>query len=165
MPLDRYQEIKGWDDLHGPNQTGRDPRGAYGFLAEKGRQLYKELFECHGHLYIIAREGMFEDDAGAKFYAPELPGQKLPREVPGWPDATIRLRVIAGVHTMLTKGEGGSPARFRLPESFDPLPSRCNPDIAALIRCMMGDLSARPLLIPAKASKETAAPVSATNVR
>jgi hypothetical protein len=165
MPLDRYMELKGWEDLHGVNMggAGKDPRAAYGFLAEKGRQLYKELFELHSHLYIIAREGMFGgQDGEAMFSAPELPGQKLPREVPGWPDATIRLRVIMGQHRMITQGEGGSPARVRLPENFDPLPARCNPDIDALIRCMTGDVGARSLLIPAKnAPQEKAAPAPA----
>jgi hypothetical protein len=156
MPLDRYMELKGWEDLHGPNTagSGKDPRTADGFLAEKGRQLYKELFELHGHLYIIAREGTFGGQDGEPTYqAPELPGQKLPREVPGWPDATVRLRVIGGQHRMITQGEGGSPARVRLPVSFEPLPSRCMPDIDALIRCMTGDVSARSLLIPPPAGK------------
>jgi AAA domain-containing protein len=144
MPLERYMELKGWTDLHGVTAKGegKDPRTAYGYLAEKGRQLYKELFSLHGHLYIIAREGLFGGGDEQIFAAPELPGQKLPRELPGWPDATVRLRVIAGKHRMVTKGEGGSPARVRLPEDFQPLPLRCNPDIAALIQYMCGDRSA-----------------------
>jgi hypothetical protein len=151
MPLDRFVELKGWEDLHGLATAGqgKDPRQAYGYLAEKGRQLYKELFNLHAHLYIIAREGLFGgSDAEPLFAAPELPGQKLPRELPGWPDATIRLRVVMGKHRMITKGEGGSPARVRLPENFGELPLRCNPDIAALIRYMTGDKSALDLLVP-----------------
>jgi hypothetical protein len=143
-PLERYMELKGWQDLHGPVEKGqgKDPRTAYGFLAEKGRQLYKELFELHGHLYVIAREGLFGGtDEVPAFSAPELPGQKLPREVPGWPDATVRLRVVAAKHLMITQGEGGCPARVRLPESVGPLPLRCNPDIGALIKLMCGDRS------------------------
>jgi hypothetical protein len=151
FPLERYVELKGWDDLHGVTVkgSGKDPRTAYGYLSEKGRQLYKELFELHGHLYVIAREGLFGgSDEVPPFAAPELPGQKLPREIPGWPDATVRLRVIAGQHRMVTKGEGGSPARVRLPEHFKPLPLRCNPDISALIRYMCGDQSVYSLLDP-----------------
>jgi hypothetical protein len=154
MPLDRFTELKGWGDLHGISNKGdgKDPRQAYGYLAEKGRQLYKELFELHGHLYIIAREGLFGgSDAEPQFAAPELPGQKLPRELPGWPDATVRLRVITGQHRMVTKGEGGSPARVRLPENFPPLPLRCNPDIGALINYMTGDVSALKRLTPSDA--------------
>jgi len=146
MPLERYMELKGWADLHGVTNKGdgKDPRGAYGYLAEKGRQLYKELFGLHGHLYIIAREGLFggSSDVDPVFAAPELPGQKLPRELPGWPDATIRLRVIAGKHRMITKGEGGSPARVRTPDGWPQLPLRCEPNIGALMKYMCGDRAA-----------------------
>ena len=151
-PLERFAELKGWDDLHGVSQKGggKDPRQAYGFLAEKGRQLYKELFDLHAHLYIIAREGLFGGGDVAQFGAPELPGQKLPRELPGWPDATVRLRVIGGKHLMVTRGEGGSPARVRTPEKMPRLPLRCNPDIGALIEYMTGNKEAYDLLDPKK---------------
>lgn len=162
FPLERYMELKGWQDLHGVNEkgAGKDPRTAYGYLAEKGRQLYKELFELHAHVYVIAREGLFGGGEEAQFAAPELPGQKLPREVPGWPDATVRLRVIAAKHKMVTKGEGGSPARVRLPEAVKPLPLRCEPDIGALIKYMTGDESVFPLLAPAGSDKEPPEPKS-----
>jgi hypothetical protein len=160
FPLDRFMELKGWEDLQTP-MSGKDPRGAYGFLAEKGRQLYKELFEINAHLYIIAREGLFTGDAGEIFTAPELPGQKLPRELPGWPDATVRLRVIAGKHMMVTKGEGGSPARVRQPLGLPQLPLRCNPDIGALIKYMCGDRSMLSVLTPPKTPAEIAAAASA----
>jgi hypothetical protein len=152
MPLERYVELKGWTDLHGVTMKGdgKDPRAAYGFLAEKGRQLYKELFALHAHLYIIAREGLFGGGDEALFAAPELPGQKLPRELPGWPDATVRLRIVAGKHVMITKGEGGSPARVRLPEAIPALPLRCEPNIGALIKLMCGDRAAYDLLVPPK---------------
>jgi len=158
FPLERYMELKGWSDLHGVARQGegKDPRSAYGYLAEKGRQLYKELFELHAHLYIIAREGLFGGGDEALFAAPELPGQKLPRELPGWPDATVRLRVISGKHRMITKGEGGSPARVRLPESFPDLPLRCTQDIGALIKVMCGDRSALALLEPKDEKASTA---------
>lgn len=159
FPLERFMELKGWKDLH-DQAAGKDPRAAYGYLAEKGRQLYKELFELHSHLYIIAREGLFGGGDEQLFAAPELPGQKLPRELPGWPDATIRLRVINGKHSMITKGEGGSPARVRLPESFAALPSRCNPDIAALISYMCGDQTMLGRLTPADEKKSSNVPAT-----
>ena len=159
FPLDRFVQLKGWEDLHGINTAGagKDPRQAYGFLAEKGRQLYKELFSLHAHLYIIAREGLFGGQDGEPlFAAPELPGQKLARELPGWPDATVRLRVVAGKHVMVTKGEGGSPARVRQPEALAQLPLRCQPNIGALIKYMCGDRSAFARLDP-KEDKPTPA--------
>jgi len=153
-PLERYVKLKGWVDLHGIAEKGKDPRGAYGFLMEKGRQLYKQLFSLHAHLYIIAREGLFGDDETGTFNAPELPGQKLPRELPGWPDATVRLRVISGEYRMITRGEGATPAGVRLPSGFKPLPSRCNNDIPALIRYMCGDETAHEALVPEKGSSK-----------
>ena len=149
-PLERYVELKGWEDLHGLAERGggKDPRTAYAFLAEKGRGLYKELFSLHAHLYIIAREGIFGEKETGFFHAPELPGQKLPREIPGWPDATVRLRVITGEYRMITKGEGATPAGIRLPSGFPDLPSRCYNNIPALIRYMCGDQSAHSLLAP-----------------
>lgn len=147
-PLQRFATIKGWEDLSTPGEK-KDPRSAYYFLAEKGNQLYKNLFQLHGHLYIIAREGLFggEGDVG-QFAAPELPGQKLPRELPGWPDATIRLRVISGEYRMVTRGEGNTPAGIRLPSGFKELPARCTNNIPALIRYMTGDQTAYKDLLP-----------------
>jgi len=150
-PLARYKELKGWEDLHDPPMKGRgkDSRGAYGFLAEKGRQLYKELFELHCHLFVIAREGLFGGDGDIDaFAAPELPGQKLPREVPGWPDATVRLRRINGQFRMVTQSEGNTPARIRLPQHLDKLPSRCLPDVGALLKYLTGDAAMSEFLIP-----------------
>jgi hypothetical protein len=160
-PLERFVQIKGWEDLSTPS-THKDGRMAYGYLAEKGRQLYKELFSLPCHLYIIAREGMFGGDGDvAQFAAPELPGQKLPRELPGWPDATVRLRVRLGKYVMVTQGEGNTPAGIRLPSGFKPLPRDCNNNIPALIRYMCGDESAYSLLIPAQEKKGASTPVAA----
>jgi hypothetical protein len=149
FPLERYMQLKGWKDLH-DSAAGKDPRGAYGYLAEKGRQLYKELFSLHGHLWILAREGLFGGGDEALFAAPELPGQKLPREAPGWSDLTVRLRVVAGKHVLITQGEGGSPGRVRLPRDMPVLPTRCNQDIGALFKFMLGDKSMYDLLVPDK---------------
>lgn len=157
-PLERFVEIKGWIDLATPQQS-KDGRMAYGYLAEKGRQLYKELFDLHAHLYILAREGLYGGEGDVQqFAAPELPGQKLPRELPGWPDATFRLRVIAGKYRMVTQGEGNTPAGVRLPSGFPILPSRCTNNVPALIRYMTGDLSAYDLLDPKIAEGETGKP-------
>lgn len=160
-PLQNYAKMKGWVDLQTP-QDRKDPRQAYGYLAEKGRQLYGKFFELHGHIYVIAREGLFGGEGDVPLFgAPELPGQKLPREVPGWPDATVRLRVYSGKHMMYTQAEGNSPARIRTPENFPKLPLRCNPNIGALMKFMCGDKSQYDKLVPEdpkKAATTAAAP-------
>jgi len=161
-PLERFVELKGWGDLSTP-AASKDPRSAYGYLAEKGRSLYTRLFQLHGHIYIIAREGLFGGEGDVpQFAAPELPGQKLPREVPGWPDATFRLRVVNGKYRMIVQGEGNSPAGVRLPSGFRALPTRCTNNIPALIRYMSGDQTAYTLLDPKTAEGERSGQDAAT---
>lgn len=165
FPLEDFVKMKKWIDLATPEES-KDPRMAYGYLSEKGRQIYKALFELSGHLIIIAREGTFGDGTPAHpyFQAPELPGQKLPRELPGWPDATVRLRVINGAHRMVTKGAGSTPARVRLPEDFPLLPEYCLPDIGGLLKFMCGDKTAIKFLLPdpkAEAAAKLAAKAAA----
>lgn len=140
FPLDRFMVLKNWPDLSTP-QDKKDPRQAYGYLAEMGLQLYKSMFDLHAHIGVIAREGLFGDGSPENpyFNAPELPGAKLPRELPGWPDATVRLRRVAGQRIMMTQTEGFTPARVRLPADYPPLPERCSPDVGALIRFLCGE--------------------------
>jgi hypothetical protein len=63
---------------------------------------------------------------------------------------------------MVTKGEGGSPARVRLPEKFAPLDVRCQPNIGALIKYMCGDEKALVRLKPAKKEEAAKTPAAAT---
>jgi hypothetical protein len=145
MYLESFMKMKGWTDLHGMDARGKDPRQAYGYLSEKGRQAYKLLFSVRAHLYIIAREGLLQVGDGKEatyFPVPELPGQRLPRELPGWPDASVRLARKAGKHVILTTGEEGAPCRVRSPEGAPKLPSRCSQNIGALMRYMCGEHSA-----------------------
>ena len=145
MYLEQFMKIKGWKDLHGADARGKDPRQAYGYLSEKGRQAYKLLFSVHAHLYIIAREGLLQVGDGKEatyFPVPELPGQRLPRELPGWPDASVRLARKSAKHVLLTTGEEGAPCRVRSPEGAPKLASRWRPNVGALMRYMCGDHSA-----------------------
>jgi hypothetical protein len=143
--LDRFMQLKGWKELWDPSfsasGSGKDPRSAYAYVAEKGRQMYKILFSVHAHLYIICREGT--TTVGDILYGgPQMPGQKLPLEMPGWPDATIRLRKKTGQYVMVTTEEDRCPARVRLPGNFPKLPRHVKPDVGALFRFMCGDQSA-----------------------
>ena len=145
MYLESFMKLKGWSDLHGADARGKDPRQAYGYLSEKGRQAYKLLFSVRAHLYIIAREGLLQVGDGKEatyFPVPELPGQRLPRELPGWPDASVRLARKAGKHVIIITGEEGAPCRVRSPEGAPKLPSRCTQNIGALMRYMCGDHTA-----------------------
>lgn len=136
--------VHGWDNLAVP-ERGKDSRQAYNYIAEKGRQTYKLFTKVPAHLIFICRQGQAEEGEGVNkrtFPVPELQGQKLPRELPGWPDATLRGAVVNGNRVLYTQTEGGSPAGIRAPKSFQGrIPREINPDLEAIIKVMLGDAS------------------------
>lgn len=151
MLEDAAKRIKGWDmiwDSH--TGGGKDPRTAYPYIAEKGRQVVRKLMALPVPLILTCREQLVTEGEGqsaVSYAAPELPGQKLPRELPGWPEATLRLRMINGQRLLQTENEGQVVARVRLREGLR-CPKLIKPDIGALIRLLQGDDSAMKDLIP-----------------
>jgi hypothetical protein len=151
MLEDGAKKIKGWDmiwDAHAGG--GKDPRTAYPYIAEKGRQVVRKLMSLPIPLVLLCREQMITEGEGqnTKSYpAPELPGTKLPRELPGWPEATVRLRMLNGQRVLQTENEGDVVARVRLREGLR-LPKYCKPDLGALLRLLQGDVSALAELAP-----------------
>lgn len=139
--------LKGWEMIWDSTTGGKkDPRSAYPYIAEKGRGVVRKLMALPVPLVLTCREQLVTEGEGtsAKSYpAPELPGQKLPRELPGWPEATLRLRTINGVRVFQTENEGDVVARVRLKEGYR-LPKYVKPDIGILIRILQGDYSLIP---------------------
>lgn len=138
--------MKGWTSIWGDVGPGarKDPRTAYPYIAEKGRQVVRKLMSLPVPLVMTCREQLVTEGEGAAaktYAAPELPGQKLPKELPGWPEATLRLRMINGVRVFQTENEGDVVARVRLKEGMR-LPQYCKPDLGAMIRLLQGDASA-----------------------
>lgn len=139
--------LKGWSsgmiwDV-GPGQK-KDPRSAYPYIAEKGREIVRKLMSLPVPLIMMCREQIItegEGPAAVSYPAPELPGQKLPRELPGWPEATVRIRMINGKRVLQTENEGQVVARVRLREGLR-LPKYAHADLGALIRLLQGDESA-----------------------
>lgn len=130
-----------WDVSAG---GGKDPRSAYPYIAEKGRQVVRKLMSLPIPLVLTCREQLVTEGEGANaksYPAPELPGQKLPRELPGWPEATVRLRMLNGQRVMITENEGDIVARVRLKEGLR-IPKVCKPDFGALLRLLQGDETA-----------------------
>lgn len=136
------KKLKGWDMIWDKVKGGgADPRSAYPYIAEKGRQVVRKMMALPVPLILTCREQIFTEGEGtsAKSYAvPELPGQKLPKELPGWPEASVRLRMINGQRVFVTQNEGDVIARVRLKEGMR-LPQYCKPDLGALIRLLEGD--------------------------
>ena len=142
MLEDAAKKLKGWDMIW-DNAPGarKDPRSAYPYIAEKGRQVVTKLMKLPVPLVLTCREQLVTEgeDQNAKTYpAPELPGQKLPRELPGWPEATVRMRVVNGQRVFVTETEGDVVARIRLKEGVR-CPKYIKPDLGALIDLLQGD--------------------------
>lgn len=145
MLEDAAKKLKGWDMIWDATAGGRkDPRTAYPYIAEKGRQVVRKLMALPVPLVLTCREQLITEGEGANaktYPGPELPGQKLPKELPGWPEATLRLRMINGQRVFQTENEGDIVARVRLGEG-QRLPKYCKPDLGAMIRLLQGDASA-----------------------
>lgn len=117
----------------------KDPRRAYPYIGEKGRQVVDKLMSLPVPLLLLCREGLMnegEGDAQVTFAAPELPGQKLPRELPGWPEATVRMKMVNGHRVCVTQNEGLVIARVRLPEGKR-LPKYIKPHMGALMKFLI----------------------------
>lgn len=144
-----YEEalkIQGWTMAwdKGSNEKGKDPRRPYAYVAEKGRQHMKLMMALEANLLCYARESIQEEGEGrdkVSFNAPELPGQKLPRELPGWPDASLHGVTVNGRRVLRTKNVGKTVSGFRVPPSFE-VPFEIKPDMEALFRLTRGDKSA-----------------------
>jgi hypothetical protein len=145
---DAVKRLKGWDmiwDAHAGG--GKDPRSAYPYIAEKGRQIVARLMALPAPLVMTCREQLVSEGEGAaarSWAAPELPGQRLPRELPGWPEATLRLRVVNGQRVLVTETEGDVVARLRTPIR---VPKYVKPDLGSVIRLLQGDASALSALV------------------
>jgi hypothetical protein len=125
----------------GMAEKGWDPRRPYMYVAEKGRQAMKNFMSLRAHLVCIAREGVHEEGEGddkVSYPCIELPGAKLYKELPGWPDATIRMRLVNNVRVFVTQEERQAVAGVRTPFA---LPRYIKPDLSLLIKCMLGDES------------------------
>lgn len=134
---DKSRQMKGVDTIWGGQL--KDPRSAYPYIGEKGRQVVDKLMSLPVPLLLLCREGLMtegEGEAAQTYAAPELPGQKLPRELPGWPEATVRMKMVNGHRVCVTENEGLVIARVRLPEGKR-LPKYIKPHMGALMKFLI----------------------------
>lgn len=147
-------EVLGWDEV-GVAAPGKDPRRIYAYIPEKGRQTAKALMNVKSHLILICRETMMEEGEGQSkitYPAPELPGAKLPRELPGWLDAVVFGKIIGSERRFLTEAEGKVVAGIRAAPDRR-FPKYIHANYGLLIKAMMGDASAMARLTPVPTSK------------
>lgn len=135
MLEDGARKLKGWDMIwDSTTGGGKDPRQAYPYIAEKGRQVLRKLMALPIPLLVLCREQNVTEGEGKNaitYPAPEIAGQKLPKELPGWPEATVRLRMLNDKRIMVTENEGNAIARVRLKPGLR-LPKHCKIDFGAL---------------------------------
>lgn len=151
--MEGFIALKGWDMVW-DYEPGKDPRQAYSYAAERGRQLFKALMDIPCHMVAFCREQLLEEGEGTKkitFAAPELPGQKLGRELPGWPDGTLRGDWINGKRLIRTRTSAKAVAGIRV--DF-PVPEFIIPDLEAICRLVTGDQSALEILTPKPENKK-----------
>jgi hypothetical protein len=142
--LEDGMRAMGWDDLWLTMEAKKDPRRAYSYLAEKGRTDFKLALSLDANLVAICRETIEEEGDEKnkiRYSAPELPGQKLGRELPGWPDAVVRGDIINGKRLLRTRTHLRAVAGIRAPGDVN-IPEYINPNLQALIDLMLGDKTA-----------------------
>lgn len=141
--MQRGLEALGWSEV-GVAAPGKDPRRIYAYIPEKGRQTTKALMSVKSHLILICRETLMEEGEGQSkitYPAPELPGAKLPRELPGWLDAVVFGKIVQGERRFLTEAEGKIIAGIRAsPDRRFPKYIKAN--YGLLIKAYMGDRDA-----------------------
>ena len=156
-------EVLDWKEV-GVAEPGKDPRRIYAYIPEKGRQTTKAFMSVQAHLILICRETLAEEGQGAAkitYPVPELPGAKLPRELPGWLDAVVFGKMIGQDRVFLTEVEGKTVAGIRAAPNRR-FPKHIVANYGLLIKAMMGDESAMQRLTT-KNSKAPAV-VSATSM-
>jgi len=125
-----------WDATKG---SGKDPRKAYPYMNEKMRQLMKIFFSCQAHFIVIARESVAEEvdteGKSIRYKVPEFPGQKLPYELPGWPDGTLRGDIVNGQRLLRTRTHMRAVAGIRAPDNV-PVPEFIVPNTADICEWM-----------------------------
>lgn len=138
--MKRALEVMGKEEV-GVAHQGWDPRRVYAYIPEKGRQTTNALMDLACHLILLCRETLAEEGEGQariQYMVPELPGAKLPRELPGWLDAVVFGKIINGERVLVTEAEGKVVAGIRSPENRR-YPKYIKGDYGLLIKSMMGD--------------------------
>lgn len=144
---DAALENQGWRSVW-EKEDKKDPRQFYPYLNEKGRQVAKILMALEANVVFLCREGVIEEGEGREkriYHAPELPGQKLPRELPGWPDATLHGVWVNGQRCLWTREHYKSVSGFRVPPTFA-VPDKIKPNLDLIFRLTLGDPSVIPEL-------------------
>jgi phage nucleotide-binding protein len=93
VALDSISEI-GEVCLASAKKTAKDPRQAYGELAETMGEIIRSFRDLpNRHVYFSAKVEKTQDDMGRVLYAPSMPGAKVGQSLPYFFDEVLALRI------------------------------------------------------------------------
>ena len=93
VALDSISEI-GEVCLASAKKTAKDPRQAYGELAETMGEVIRSFRDLpNRHVYFSAKVEKTQDDMGRVLYAPSMPGAKVGQSLPYFFDEVLALRI------------------------------------------------------------------------
>jgi len=144
--LEAHNTDMAWD----PSET-KDPRSMYPYVSERGRQHVKRILDLPCNICLIARERLMthgEGKSAVQYYAPELPGQQLGREIPGWPDATLHGVVVNQKSRLHTRKADNGRTVSGIRSGVGEVPEYILPDLSALGDFMTGVPGALERLTP-----------------
>jgi hypothetical protein len=144
--LDVHGKDMAWD----PSET-KDPRIIYPYVAERGRQHVKRILDLPCNICLLARERIMTTGEGKSqftYFAPELPGQQLGKEVPGWPDATLHGVVVNNKSRLHTRKADNGKTISGIRTGEGTVPEYILPDLTALGDFMCGVPDALKRLTP-----------------
>ncbi len=80
--------------LSSEKKTAKDPRQAYGAMADQMTDLIRAFRDLPGkHVYFSAKMEKTQDEMGRMLYYPSLPGNKVGQQLPYFFDEVLALRV------------------------------------------------------------------------
>lgn len=98
--------------LNAEKKIAKDPRQAYGALAEQMGDMIRAFRDIPGkHVYFSAKLEKSQDETGKMLYAPMMPGNKVGQGLPYFFDLVMALRVEKtpegeAVRALMTESDG-----------------------------------------------------------
>ena len=126
--------------LSAEKKTAKDPRQAYGEMADQMADLVRAFRDLPGkHVYFSAKVEKAQDEMGRILYAPSMPGNKFAQQMPYFFDEVLALRM-----ELTSEGEiqralmCGSDGIWTAKDRSGQLSPWEEPDLGAIIRKIGG---------------------------
>jgi len=127
--------------LTSEKKINKDPRKAYGEMADQMADLIRAFRDIKKHVYMSAKLDKTQDETAKMLYGPSMPGQKTGQAIPYFFDEVLALRIEKdsdGVtqRALMTDGDGAWLAKSRSGKLSPWEP----PDLGQIIRKIGGTL-------------------------